>query len=192
MPQFVTIMGQHPTETLVHGGPKFKPVLLNADGTLASSSPTVSGVLRTKVIQVLNATAPTEAGTGTAIFTTPGVSKIAITGGYLGGTAIVGTTVINTAVRWALNSLNDAAAALRVPATPPGHSATVDLGMTGMFNIPLISNSDVTPDLLLSKFYEEIPVDTASSGNSVVRIDFGHNLGTGVELFLFVSAIEET
>lgn len=149
------------------------------------------GIARNRFINVVHNTLPTAAGTGTATFTTPGVVGIVVNSLYLvAGPVPLATT--NWRVRYAVDSVSDAAAAVLLPVAEPGHSATADAGQVGSFNVTpvTIADTEAAGDLriILLTLPKPVYIDVS---NPIRRLDFVHNLGAGVTIQLGISSVEK-
>lgn len=146
----------------------------------------IIGIARNRNVQVNHDTAPTLAGTGVASWTT-GVRGIVIYGvKVLAGTVPTATANNNWAVRYAVDSPSDAYAAAVLPsATTPG--AAVDIGHVGEFNLVPVFVYHATTPLTWLILPAPVFIDVSEG---ITRLDFRHNLGTGVNIELMIGSVE--
>ena len=149
-----------------------------------------AGVIRTRWIDVVAATAPTIAGSGTVTFAEPvfgvWVTSMMVSAGTLPLTAI------NPVMRVGIDAANDAAALIMVPTTFPSGDPTADAGQITSFNIPLVyvGDTEAAGELRVAQINFpteglEIPV----SSDGILRLDFGHNM-TGITFILGIRTLE--
>lgn len=189
MPQFVTIMGQNPVETLASGGPKFQPVLLNTDGTIASAISEVSGLPQSRVVQVTTSTT----ADGTCVYLAPGVREIEIQSLWLvSGTIPAAAADDHWVLRWCVDALNQAEADAKLPATI-AYSATTNLGNIGAIPLKTVMATSATGSLavgIIPDQFATIKIAAPTSGDAVRRLDLIHNM-TGVVLGAVIMAVQE-
>jgi hypothetical protein len=150
----------------------------------------ISGIARNRWCNVAHGTLPVLATSGVVTFTSPGVRGIVVNSVYHVSGAIPLTTT-NWRIRYAVDSANDAADAILLPTTEPGHSATVDIGQVGAFNVipSILVDTEAAGDLRVILITLPNPVVIPVS-SPITRLSFAHNLGTSVLIQLGISALE--
>lgn len=150
----------------------------------------LQGIARTRWIDVVAATLPTVAGSGTITFSNPvfgcRVTSMMVSAGTLPLTAI------NSVMRVAIDAANDAAAAILLPTTFPSGDPTADAGQITSFNIPLVyvPDTEAAGDLRVAQLdFPTAGIDIPVTRDGITRLDFGHNM-TGITFILGITALE--
>jgi hypothetical protein len=150
----------------------------------------VIGIARNRWCNVAHNTLPVLATSGVVTFANPGVRGVSIDSVYLVAGPVPLTTT-NWRIRYAIDSVNDAADAILLPIAEPGHSAALDVGQVRSFNVTpiLIPDTEVAGDLRIVLLTLPKPV-IVSVENPIKRLSFVHNLGAGVTVQLGISSVE--
>jgi hypothetical protein len=160
-------------------------------GLGGGGSSDVTGVAHNRVIQVNHDTAPTAAGTGTATWSgLTGVKGLSVYGVRLAvGSAVVPLTATDFTVRYAIGATDDAVAALLLPSVI-AHDANSDIGDVGRFNlVPVILTAALDAGrVIFLTLPSPIFIDISEP---ILRLDFRHAIGTGVNIEFLVTAVEE-
>lgn len=163
--------------------------LLSSNGA-AHVTDGVIGIARNRWCNVVHNTLPVAATSGVVTFTAPGVRGVSIDSIYLVAGPVPLTTT-NWRIRYSIDAVNDAADAILLPVTEPGHSATTDIGQVRSFNVTpiLIPDTEAAGDLRVILLTLPQPV-IISVSDPIMRLGFAHNLGVGVTIQLGISTVE--
>lgn len=149
-----------------------------------------TGIARTRWIDVVAATLPTSAGSGTITFTTA-VFGIRVTS-MMVSAGTLPLTAINSVMRVGIDAANDAAAGLLLPTSFPSGDPTAEGGQITSFNIPLayVPDTEAAGDLRAAQInFPSSGIDIPVTRAGVTRLDFAHNM-TGITFILGVTALE--
>lgn len=148
------------------------------------------GIARTRWIDVVAATLPTSAGSGTITFTTA-VFGIRVTS-MMVSAGTLPLTAINSVMRVGIDAANDAAAGLLLPTSFPSGDPTAEGGQITSFNIPLayVPDTEAAGDLRAAQInFPASGLDINVSRDGITRLDFAHNM-TGITFILGITALE--
>lgn len=169
-----------------------KPLVQSDRAQKVSDINNPAGILRTHFIDVVHATLPTEAGSGTIVYDNGPVDNPKITSIYVSAGSLPLTANNNWIIRYAIDSANDTEAGVLLPTTFPTASEQPVAGQVMSFNPELsyVPDTEAAGDLrvvnlIIPNGGIEIPV------LGVSRLDFAHNFGAGVTVILGVSATEQ-
>lgn len=177
------------TDKLKQDGAAYAVDEIKSTGGAAHVTDGNIGIARNRFCNAVHATLPTAAGTGTVTFTSPGTIDAVIDSLYLVAGPVPLTTT-NWRIRYAIDSVSDAAAAILLPVTEPSHSATNDTGQVRSFNVtPIILPNTLDAGRIIFLILPT-PINIGISG-TLTRLDFIHNLGTGVTVQLGITALEK-
>lgn len=166
------------------------PVTVKGDNGAARVTDGFQGIARTRWIDVVAATAPTVAGSGTITFTNPvfgvWVDSVILSSGT------IALTANNWTIRCAVDAANDAAAAILLPTTFPSGDPTADGGQIMSFNVqPVwIPDTEAAGDLRVGQITLPRPVEIPVTRDGILRLDFAHNIATTTTIILGIRALE--
>jgi len=155
-----------------------------ADGiTALLSTDSVVGVARNRIISVPHDTAPVLAN-GSAQWLSPVYSLEVMAVTVSAGT--VPNIQANWMIRYAVDPINDAAAAIMLPSavTADGDADILQVGAFNVTPVPTRNGAVYAHQLILPQ-----PIKLPIFGG-ITRLDFRHNIGAGVTLDFLVKAVE--